>query len=423
MGRRHLSKMSMRRCIMFLQVLCLLLFAVPRGAVAASPETAFRHWLENVFWPAAHAHGIPRSTFDAAFRNVQPDLRLPDLGPPGLPSVPRKQEQREFGAPARYFSERSLRTLAAQGRVLLKRHDDLLRRIEMTWGVPARIVLAIWARESNYGHARIPHNVFRILGTQAWTGRRKARFRRELLAALLIARDGHLPVSALKSSWAGALGQPQMMPSTYLKWAVDFDGDGKRDIWRSIPDVLASIASHLAGHGWQRNRDWGFEVDVPASVPCFLEGPDRGRRLEEWLAMGIRRIGRRPFPTSERNRRLFLLMPAGRYGPAFLVTRNFYVLKEYNMSDLYALFVGHLGDRIRFGALPFSRPWRQIGHMLRSDIARMQRALERLGHDVGGADGLPGFRTRRSLGLWQKRQGLRPTCFPTPRLLRRFRRS
>ncbi len=423
MGRRHLAKMNMRCVITFLQVLGLLLLVVPQAATAASTDTAFRRWLENEFWPAAQAHGIPRSVFRAAFRNVAPDLRLPDLGPPGLPSVPRRQEQREFGAPARYFSERALKSLAAQGRILLQRHDDLLRRIYMTWGVPARIVLAIWARESNYGHARIPYNVFRILGTQAWTGRRKARFRRELLAALRIARDGHLPVSALKSSWAGALGQPQMMPSTYLKWAVDFDGDGRRDIWHSVPDVLASIASHLAGHGWQRDRDWGFEVDVPASVPCFLEGPDRGRVLEEWLAMGIRRIGGRPFPTSERNRKLFLLMPAGRHGPAFLVTRNFYVLKEYNMSDLYALFVGHLGDRIRYRSPAFFRPWKRIGHMLRADIARMQRALEHLGHDVGGADGLPGFRTRRSIGLWQKRHGMQPTCFPTPRLLRRFRRS
>ena len=415
--------MSMRRALAALQVLCFLLFMPPPAATAASPDTAFRRWLENEFWPAARAHGIPRRIFDAALRNVRPDLKLPDLGPPGLPSMPRKQEQSEFGTPARYFSERTLRTLATRGRILLRRHDDLLRRIEMTWGVPGRIVLAIWARESNYGQARIPYNVFRILGTQAWTGRRKDKFRRELLAALRIARDGHLPVSALKSSWAGALGQPQMMPSVYLEWAVDFDGDGRRDIWHSVPDVLASIASHLAGHGWQRDRDWGYEVDVPTSVPCFLEGPDRGRTLEEWRAMGIHRIGRRLFPALERGRRFFLLMPAGRYGPAFLVTRNFYVLKEYNMSDLYALFVGHLGDRIRYGTPPFSRRWKKIGRMLRSDIARMQRALERLGHDVGGADGLPGFRTRRSIGLWQKRHGMRPTCFPTPRLLRRFRRS
>ena len=413
----------MPRILSALQALCLFLIALAPDATAASPDAAFRRWLENDLWPAARAQGIPRRVFDAAFRNVRPDLKLPDLGPPGLPSLPRRQEQREFGAPARYFSERALRALAARGRNLLKRHDDLLRRVEKTWGVPGHIVLAIWARESNYGRARIPHNVFRILGTQAWTGRRKEKFRGELLAALRIARDGHLPVSALKSSWAGALGQPQMMPSIYLKWAVDFDGDGKRDIWHAIPDVLASIASHLAGHGWQRSRDWGYEVNVPASVPCFLEGPDRGRTLEEWRAMGIRRVGRRPFPASERGHRLFLLMPAGRHGPAFLVTRNFYVLKDYNMSDLYALFVGHLGDRIRHGAPPFSRPWKKVGRMLRSDIARMQRALERLGHDVGGADGLPGFRTRRSIGLWQKRHDMRPTCFPTPRLLRRFRPS
>ncbi len=414
----------MNRILAILRMICLLAIAIPAAAAdTPSPDAAFRRWLEEELWPEARAQGIPRRIFDAAFRGVRPDLKLPDLAPPGRASMPRRQEQREFGSPARYFGRRTLQLLTAQGRILLKRHEELLRRIETTWGVPGRIALAIWARESNYGRARIPHNVFRILGTQAWTGRRKEKFRKELLAALRIARDGHLPVSALKSSWAGALGQPQMMPSVYLAWAVDFDGDGRRDIWRSVPDVLASIANHLAGHGWQRDRDWGYEVSVPASVPCYLEGPDRGRKLEEWHAMGIRNVGPKPFPALERGRRLFLLMPAGRYGPAFLVTRNFYVLKEYNMSDLYALFVGHLGDRIRFGAPPFSRPWRKIGRMLRSDIARMQRTLERLGYDVGGADGLPGFRTRRSIGQWQKRHGMRPTCFPTPRLLRRFKRS
>jgi membrane-bound lytic murein transglycosylase B len=216
----------------------------------------------------------------------------------------------------------------------------------------------------------------------------------------------------MKSSWAGALGQPQFLPSSFLKHAVDFDGDGLADIWNSTPDTLASIANYLIDYGWVKGRDWGFEVTVPESVSCALEGPDRGKTISTWAALGIERVGGKPFPKNELKAEGFFLMPAGRNGPAFIVTRNFYVLKKYNESDLYALFIGHGADRITSGDRQFAGRWGKVGGLYRSDIAAMQRGLEAIGYDVGSADGLPGFKTRRSIGDWQARNGQAPTCFP-----------
>jgi hypothetical protein len=170
-----------------------------------------------------------------------------------------------------------------------------------------------------------------------------------------------------------------------------------------------------------RGRDWGFEVAVPDSVSCALEGPDRGRPIAQWAEMGVARVGGRPFPAHELAGEGYLMMPAGRYGPAFVVTPNIYVLKEYNESDLYALFVGHAGDRMMYGDFRFAGVWRDVAELYRSDIAAMQRGLERLGYDVGGADGLVGFRTRRSIGEWQMSRGEYPTCFPDGALVRALR--
>jgi membrane-bound lytic murein transglycosylase B len=225
----------------------------------------------------------------------------------------------------------------------------------------------------------------------------------------------------MKSSWAGALGQPQFLPSSYLKFAADGDGDGRADIWNSEPDTLASIARYLDAHGWVRGRDWGFEVTVPQGVSCALEGPDRGRRIADWAAMGVKRVGGKPFPAHELTGEGYLMMPAGRFGPAFIVTPNFYVLKQYNESDVYALFVGHAADRIAYGERRFAGGWTAIDRLNRADIAAMQRGLERLGHDVGGADGLAGFKTRRSIGAWQTKNGRAPTCFPDAGLVRALR--
>jgi hypothetical protein len=206
------------------------------------------------------------------------------------------------------------------------------------------------------------------------------------------------------------------MPTSFLKHAADGDGDGKADIWTSEADTLASMANFLRNSGWQAGRDWGFEVTLPPDVPCHLEGPDRGKTLSQWAALGVTRANGKPMPGKEMQQELFLVLPAGRFGPAFLVTANFYVLKKYNESDLYALFIGNAADRIAFGGSAFLGGFKDTAAMLRSDIAGMQRKLEQLGHDVGGADGLPGFKTRRSIGAWQETMGKPATCFPSPQM-------
>ncbi len=388
-------------------------------ASAAPIDDQFRAWLQNDLWPEARAAGVSKQTFDAAFAGVKPNLKLPDLVLPGQKAeTPKTQHQAEFGSPGNYFAEKTVTGVTRGGRSRASQHARTLAAIEKRYGVPGGIVLAIWGRESGFGAAKMPHDAFEVLGTKAFLATRKEMFRKEVVAALLMVESGRVDRSAMRSSWAGALGQPQFLPTSFLDHAVDFDGDGRADIWNSVPDTLASIANYLAHYGWVKGRDWGFEVTLPDSVSCALEGPDQGRRIADWAALGIARVGGRPFPQHEVRADGFLLMPAGRSGPAFIVTPNFYVLKKYNESDLYALFIGHGADRIAHGDRTFAAGWGKVGGLYRSDIAAMQRGLEAKGYDVGGADGLPGFRTRRSIGDWQSKNGRAATCFPDAELVR-----
>ena len=393
-----------------------LLVAAPSQSTAqnkAAVEKQFQTWLVQTLWPQARSKSVSAKTFNAAFSGVTLNWKLPDLVPPGSKAqVPKKQRQAEFGSPAKYFSSGSVRGATSVGRQMAKTHAATLKSVESKTGVPGRIILAIWGRESGYGRVSIPHNAFEVLGTKAFMSTRKAYFEKELIAALEIAEAGHAPPGKMRSSWAGALGQPQFMPSSFLNYAADGNGDGRSDIWGSAADTIASIGAYLDQHGWVSGRDWGFEVTVPSDVSCTLEGPDQGRRITAWEKMGIKRVSGRPFPDHERRAEGYLLMPAGRSGPAFIVTPNFYVLKDYNMSDLYALFVGHVGDRIQYGVGDFSAKWRPVDKLYRSDIAKMQKTLVSQGHDVGGVDGLPGYKTRRSIGRWQEANGQRATCFP-----------
>jgi lytic murein transglycosylase len=391
-------------------------------ASAAKIDDQFRAWLHSDLWPAAQAQGVSKATFDAAFEGVKPNLKLPDLVLPGQkPETPKTQHQAEFGSPGNYFAEKTIGAVTSGGRARAGQHARTLAAVEKRYGVPGGIVLAIWGRESGFGSAGIPYDAFEVLGTKAFLATRKDMFREEVLAALVMVEKGLATRAAMKSSWAGALGQPQFMPTSFLKHAVDFDGDGKPDIWKSPPDTLASIANYLADYKWVKGRDWGFEVTVPDSVSCALEGPDQGKTISDWAAMGIQRVGGKAFPKSELRQQGFLLMPAGRSGPAFIVTPNFYVLKEYNESDLYALFIGHGADRIASGDKRFAGTWGPVGGLYRSDIAAMQRRLEKLGYDVGSADGLPGFRTRRSIGDWQQKNGRAATCFPEAAIVEALR--
>ncbi len=404
--------LAMWRCL----ALFFVVLAVPVTAEAAidrkATERAFQAWLSDVAWPEAQAAGVSRRTFDAALDGVTLDWDLPELAPPGAPPPPHTKEvQAEFRSPGAYFDQKNLNAQVAAGRKLIAQYDKQLDAIEAGYGVPRGILLAIWARESSFGRAAIPHSAIRTLATQAFMSRRKDFFRPELIAALRILQSGEVPLAKMKSSWAGALGQPQFLPSYYLKYAVDGDGDGRRDIWGSPPDVLASIANFLRSEGWDPERSWGIEVKVPDSVACHFEGPEQGRGMAEWQAAGIRQADGRDLPRFQQNRTAYLLMPAGRLGPAFIVSGNFYVIKEYNYSDLYALYVGHLSDRFADNGA-FAAGWGKVGGFSRADVARMQAQFEAAGHDVGGTDGLVGFKTRVAVGRWQESRGDRVTCMP-----------
>ncbi|PTM97365.1 lytic murein transglycosylase [Mycoplana dimorpha] len=406
-----------------LAALSLLAPALPAHAASkADVESQFQSWLQNDLWPEAAKSGVSQKAFKAAFADIRLNWDLPDLVPPGAaPKKEQKQSQAEFSSPGAYFSEKRLQGLAASGRTLSKVHAATLRKVEQAYGVPGEIILAVWGRESGFGRADIPHPAIEVLATKAFMSTRKDMFRRELIAALHIIDGGDRTPQQLKGSWAGAMGQPQFMPTSYLKYAVDFDGDGVRDIWDSVPDSLASIANYLRGNGWETGRGWGYEVSIPANVSCAQEGPDLAKPIGDWSASGIARISGKPFAKAESRAAGMMLLPAGTHGPQFIVTPNFYVLKEYNNSDLYALFIGNLADRIAFGSGPFQGEWGDVGKMLRSDVLAMQKTLVNKGYDVGKVDGLPGYKTRRSLGDWQAKAGLAPTCFPDASLKTRLR--
>lgn len=403
-------------------LLCAPEFVGQAAAQSAAPKQAsardnanFQTWIQKEVYPIAKARGISQRTLEQTLSNRKLNLSLPDIILPGQkPPREQKQTQAEFSSPAKYFDEKRLQGLAATGRSLAATHANTLKRIETKYGVPGSIILAVWGRESGYGRAKMPHQVFDVLATKAYAATRKDYFFKELIAALEIVERGHIAPNDMYGSWAGALGQPQFMPSSYLQHAVDFDGDGKADIWNSVPDSLASIASYLSQRGWQRGRDWGFEVSIPSSVSCAQEGPDLAKPISEWSNLGITRISGKAFPAKEQSASGMMLVPAGRYGPQFIVTPNLYVIKEYNNSDLYALFIGNLADRIGSGGSTFKTQWQSSGKLLRSDVLRMQNALVKQGYDVGNADGLAGFKTRRSIGSWQAKNGLKQTCYPDP---------
>lgn len=406
-----------------LMVAALLLLAPSARALdKAAAEAGFRTWITTVLQPEAEKAGVSARTVKQVMAGVDLDWTLNELVPPGTkPPKEQAQTQAEFSSPGPYFNEKRMAPLATKGRSLASVHAATLRRIEKTYGVPGPVLLALWGRETGYGAAKLPYPALNVLATRAYMSTRKDLFRQELVAALVIIESGDVTADAMRGSSAGALGQPQFMPTSYLKYAVDFDGDGHRNIWTSVPDSLASMANFMVRKGWQAGRPWGYEVTIPAAVTCAQEGPDRARSLSGWASEGIGRISGKAFPGQEAAKDGMMLVPAGRHGPAFLVTPNFYVIKEYNNSDLYALFIGNLADRIASGSGAFSAPFGHVGGMLRSDVKAMQDALVKKGYDVGKADGLAGYKTRRSIGEWQAKAGLAPTCYPEPAMKKALR--
>lgn len=398
--------------------LCAVLLALACGSAQADP--AFKRWLEDL-WTDARTKGISRATFDTAFRDVSPDLSLPDLILPGQ-TRPAGRDQPEFSkTPVQYLDPAQLARLAAQGGHLLTQNAQTLARIERELGVSRHIVLAIWGRETAFGSHKSPHYAIRALATQAYLGRRKDLFRDELLHALKMLEDRVVTPAAMKSSWAGAMGLTQFMPSEFYSTAVDMDGDGKKDIWQSLPDALGSAAMQLKQKGWVSGQPWGYEVKLPEGANCLLEGIPQGRPVRDWVKMGVARMDGKPIEANRMQDQAFLIMPAGLRGPAFLAFENYLVIKRYNMSDLYVLFVGHLADRIAGGG-NFRTPWASIRQLPNRDIEEIQDRLKKLGHDIEKVDGRAGMNTRNQIGAYQKASRMPIDCWPSETVLNALRK-
>jgi lytic murein transglycosylase len=387
----------------------------------AQSSSGFRQFVEAL-WPEAEAQGVSRATFDAAFRGVEADLALPDLILPGKgQGQGQVKGQAEFTrTPAEYLGIGHLTSLAAQGKALHAKHAATLEKIEREIGVPGEVVLAIWGRESAFGSHRPTHYAIRALATQAWLGRRKDLFRSELIHALKLLEDGVRTRESMKASWAGAMGLTQFMPSEYYTLAYDLDGDGRKDIWGSVPDALASAANQLRAKGWVPSQPWGFEVRLPPGTSCRHEGPPYARTVREWAKLGVARTRGRAFSESTLDAEAFILAPGGAYGPAFLALENFMVIKRYNMSDLYALFVGDLADRIGGGG-GFEVPWGTVRQLSSRGIEEIQEQLQARGYAISKIDGKAGMNTRALIGDYQHASRLKVDCWPSEALLGHLR--
>jgi lytic murein transglycosylase len=390
-------------------------------------EARFQQWLDAL-WPEAQAAGISRATFERELKGLTLDWSLPQLEPPdpaypGGPALPQSMKpkpkpQAEFGVPQNYFKASSLKSLAAGGQARYRQLAPTLGAIQKKYGVPASIIVAIWGRETGFGRAALPHDAVTAIATQAFMGRRAEEFRPQLIGALKIIELGHSTRGEMKSSWAGAMGHPQFLPGDFEEYAVDFDADGKRDIWDSVPDALASVGNSLSSQGWDGKQPWAYEVELPKTFDCTRQGPDQALPIREWTDLGVKRVRGRPFPKERLDDWTFLVLPAGMKGPAFLATTNFSVLKLYNNSDVYAIFVGHVADMIAYGApVNFVGEWEPVERFTRDRILEFQKVLVAQGHDVGKVDGLVGFKTRQSIGMQEKARGLPLTCYPSHRLI------
>jgi lytic murein transglycosylase len=397
----------------FLSSLMLLSTTVTRSFAG---ETAFARWLESQ-WPDAEKIGVSRATFGAATRGLQPDFALPDLA--GRLDTPQAGQPEFVRAPADYLREPTIARLAAQGAKLREQHRSVLDRIEQNYGVPGSVVLAIWGRESDFSTRNSGQDAVQVLATQAYAGKRKDMFRQEFLLALKMIEDG-VPRADMRASWGGAMGMTQFLPSEYYKHAIHLDGDGRPDIWRSVPDALASAAKQLADKGWQPGLHWAYEVRAPHTFACTSGVPEVTRTIGDWLKAGFVLSHGRKLSPDELAETASVLQPEGVYGPAFLATKNYFVIKEYNFSDLYVLFVGHLSDRMS-DPRPFETPWSRNAQMRTADVEAMQRDLVARGFYNDKVDGKAGMLTRSAVGAYQKANGLKLDCWPTMAVLDHMR--
>lgn len=380
----------------------------PAPASAVQPLTsdraAYRKFVEE-FRGVALGHGIPGPLYDRAFRGLTPDPEV----------IEKNDRQPEFVLPPSHYVALAVTdTRVREGRAKLSEHAADLERIERRYGVDRRVLAAIWGMETLYGALRGHRNVIRSLSTLAYKGRRAKFGRKQLLAALEILDDGDVALTRMTGSWAGAMGHTQFIPTSYAAYAVDFTGDGRRDIWDTPQDALASTANYLRRNGWNPGRPWGHHVVLPQRLGAGAAGRKGEKAVREWRRMGLRRADGLAFPHP--GDRAYLYLPAGTDGPAFLLRRNFRSIMRYNPARKYALAVGHLADRLQDDGAPLTWP-DGVRPLAESDRKELQRLLAARGYDVGEVDGILGPRTRAAVRDYQKEKRRRVDGFPRPELL------
>ena len=401
----------MKRAQAFVSLIATLLLPAPAHAA----DAAFAKFIASL-WPDAQAADVSRATFDRETADLEPDYKLPDLILPGRPATGAPAQAELVQVPADYIKEAAIARLAEHGQKLLQQYRPSLDAIESRFGVPATVVLAIWGRETDFGRYTLPYDAVRVLATQAYVGRRKDTYRNEFILALKILGEGAVSRTDMRASWAGATGLTQFLPSEYYQHGVDLDGDGRIDIWHSVPDALASAAKQLVDKGWRSGVRWAYEVQTPANVDCTQGVPEVTKPIRDWLRAGFVPVRGQKLSAAEQAQPASLLQPEGIYGPAFLATQNYFVIKEYNFSDLYVLFVGHLADRMT-SPLPFATPWSASTQLRTKDVEAMQRGLTRIGLYKDKIDGKAGMQTRAALGAFQKSAGLKVDCWPSEAVL------
>ena len=384
----------------------------PASAAEAmpQPDESFEQWRSR-FRALALGRGISAATFDQAFAGVQPD--------PAVIAADRSQP--EFTKPVWEYLESAVSPLRVRnGKSLLIQQAGLLASLGARYGPEPAPLVAFWGMESNYGNNMGNKGVIRSLATLAYEGRRPDFAQDQLIAALGILQHGDVTADRMIGSWAGAMGQTQFIPTTYDQYAVDFDDDGRRDIWGSTADALASTANYLKASGWQDGKPWGYEVRVPANFDYSLADMGVRKSLAEWNALGIQGLGL-PQPAAQPSDSASLLLPAGHRGPAFLVFNNFRTILKYNNSSSYALGVALLSERYRdAGQIAGSWPTDDLP-LSRSERVELQQRLAALGLDPGSADGIIGANTRKAIRAYQQSQGWPADGYPNHQLLDKLR--
>ncbi len=377
--------------------------------LTAADHAKFAGWRDGFRSKALEA-GIRRDVFDDAFKGVEMNARVVELD----------RRQPEFTRPLwEYLDSAVSPSRVSTGHEKALTHADMLRAIETRYGVPGEVVLAVWGLESAYGHNYGSIPVIEALATLAAEGRRRGFAEEQLIAALQILQAGDVTPGRMVGSWAGAMGHTQFIPTSFQAYAVDFTGDGKRDVWSADPaDALASTANYLSRFGWEAGEPWGMEVRLPVQIDYAQLDASIRRPISYWREMGIVQMNGAPLPD---HGEASVIVPAGARGPAFLIFKNFRVIMRYNNATSYALAVGHLSDRIK-GGVPFQGDWpRNDRPLSRTETIEMQELLTRLGHDTQGADGIIGPNTRAAVRAFQRRIGQTPDGYVSAMFLSALR--